>query len=138
MTPRLSLDVQAAEEGVEIIPTLHNDGDEPLNFTTMSGKLLDISLEQTDGAPIEWSESMYTQAVERRSISPGGATSQAQTWYSWEFWEEFYQDNRRDIDRDEMWEDVPNDYEQVVVTVEVASSDDPVADLTLTKTVELP
>ena len=137
MTLRLTLDVEPADEydDVNLVPALHNDGDEAVTFSTPDASVFTVEALDPDGNPINGLDSgLAAQVCSEWVVEPGDALTRTLTWHS----KGMYEALPADHDVDNMWEDFPEDYGEIEVTVAVRSGDEAVSDLTLTERVELP
>lgn len=141
MDLHLSLSTRQADTddgSVEFVVTLHNETDEAVTFTTPSATIFSLHAEDDEGNPIHGLSMGATQAVEQWEVEAGETLSRAIHWESREAWENLYERLEHDRNLDEMWEDVPEDYDELTVTVETCATSGPIADLSLTERVEVP
>lgn len=138
MTLNLSLEVRRTDDNsIEFVVTMHNNSDKDVTFSTPSSRVFSLSSKDEDGDPVHIGGVLATQAFEQWTVEAGETLERTIEWVSQEAWMQLHEEQGREFDADEMWEHVPENYDEITVTITTCTNDDPVADLSLTERVTL-
>lgn len=101
------------------LASIENTGETHIKFTTSTSRVFEFNVCTTDGEQLNVSGPMSTHAVQTVSIEPGEVKEYSMKWNKGEGIEESL-----DIDRDKMWEDYPEDFDEVIVSAELCTEID--------------